>query len=108
MLPVGTERLFSLWYHNSSEQQGTRGIFQTAFVAFSYLLAFHQMWLQFFPFDAVPEDHLISIKMLYNMLKTDNLHHMVSVPCPLWSLSSLELDSLSLPIYDNVNNLLHL
>lgn len=69
MLHVGTERLLSHWYHDSSEHQGTRSIFQTLFVAFSYLLAFHQMWLQFFLFDAVPEDHLISIKMLYNTLK---------------------------------------
>lgn len=106
VLHVGTERLFSHWYHDSSEHQGTRSIFQTPFVAFFYLLAFHQMWLQFFPFDAVPEDHLISIKMLYNTLKTDNLHHMVSVLCPLRSLSSLKLDSLS--IYYNVNNLLRL
>lgn len=98
MLHVGTERLFSHWYHDSSVHQGIRGIFQTPFVAFSYLLAFHQMWLQFLPFGAVPEDHLIPIKMLYNTLKTDNLHCMVSAVCPLWSLSSPKLDSPSLSI----------
>ena len=98
MLHVGTERLSSHWYHDFLVHKGTRGIFQTPFVAFSYLLAFHQMWLQFFPSDAVPEDHLILIKMLYNTLKTDNLHHMVSALCPLWSLSSWKLDS-HLPLH---------
>lgn len=62
-------------------------------------LHFAKCGCNFFPFDAVPEDHLISIKMLYNSLKTDNLHHMVSILCPLWNLSSLKLDSLSLSIY---------
>lgn len=65
---MATKRLSSHWYHDSSVHKGTRDIFQLPFVAF-YLLAFHQMWLQFFPSDAVPEDHLILIKMLYNTLK---------------------------------------
>lgn len=73
--------------------KGTKGISEVPPVAFSYLLAFHQMWLQFFPSYAVPKDHLIFIKMLCTTLKKDNLHHMVNALCPLWSLSSLKLDS---------------
>ena len=98
MLHVGIERLSFHWYRDSSVHKRIKGIFQIPLVAFSYLLAFHQMWLQFFPSDAVPVDHLILIKMLYNTCKTDNLHHMVSALCPLRSLSSLKLDS-RLPLH---------
>lgn len=93
VLRVRTARLPSHQYHDSSVYKGTRDISQVPLVAFSYLLVFHQMWLQFFLSDGVPKDHLILIKMLYNTLKTDNLHHMVNALCPLWSLSSLKLDS---------------
>lgn len=83
MLHVLTEMLSSHWYRDSSVHKVTRGIIQIPLVAFSYLLAFHQMWLQFRPSDAVPEVHLILIKILYNTLKIDNLPHMVNALYPL-------------------------